>query len=390
MLAHELAPEPAREPETSLKRTPLHALHVISGGKMVPFAGYDMPVQYATGVLREHLHTRAAAGLFDVSHMGQIALHPKSGKVEDAALALERLVPQDILAVAAGRQRYAQFTNGDGGILDDLMVANFGSYLFLVVNAACKAEDEAHLRANLSDACRIEPLPDRALLALQGPKAESVLAKLCADAPAMRFMDAGPRVIAGIDCFVSRSGYTGEDGFEISVPAEHAERLAKALLANGNVLPIGLGARDSLRLEAGLCLYGHDIDTTTTPVDGALEWSIQKSRRNGGARAGGFPGAEKILVQLERGAPRRRVGLRPEGRAPVREGAPLFADAASSEQIGAVTSGGFGPSLNAPVAMGYLPSSLVASDGVVFAELRGQRLPLRIAPMPFVPTTYKR
>ncbi|MEA2866449.1 MAG: aminomethyltransferase [Bradyrhizobium sp.] len=385
-----LAPETAREPKTPLKRTPLHAQHVASGGKMVPFAGYDMPVQYATGVLREHLHTRANAGLFDVSHMGQIALRPKSGKVGDAALALERLVPQDILAVAPGRQRYAQFTGKDGGILDDLMVANFGSHLFLVVNAACKADDEAHLRASLSDACVIERLPDRALIALQGPKAESVLAKLCADAPAMRFMDAGPRIVDGIECFVSRSGYTGEDGFEISVPAEHAEALAKTLLGNDDVLPIGLGARDSLRLEAGLCLYGHDIDTTTTPVEGALEWSIQKSRRNSGARAGGFPGADKILSQLENGAPRRRVGLRPEGRAPVREGAPLFADAASSEQIGAVTSGGFGPSINAPVAMGYLPSALAASGGLVFAELRGQRLPLRIAPMPFVPNTYKR
>jgi aminomethyltransferase len=380
----------AREPESQLKRTPLHALHVAQGGKMVPFAGYDMPVQYATGVLREHLHTRSNAGLFDVSHMGQIVLRPKSGKVEDAAKALERLVPQDIVAIPAGRQRYAQFTNGAGGILDDLMVANFGSHLFLVVNAACKAEDEAHLRAALSDACTIEPLQNRALIALQGPKAESVLAKLCADAPLMRFMDAGPRQVDGIDCFVSRSGYTGEDGFEISVPAEQAVRLAKALIANSDVLPIGLGARDSLRLEAGLCLYGHDIDTTTTPVEGALEWSIQKSRRNGGARAGGFAGADKILNQLERGAPRRRVGLRPEGRAPVREGAPLFADSASSEQIGAVTSGGFGPSINAPVAMGYLPSSQAAPGGLVFAELRGQRLPLRIAPMPFVPNTYKR
>jgi aminomethyltransferase len=380
----------AREPESQLKRTPLHALHVISGGKMVPFAGYDMPVQYATGVLREHLHTRNSAGLFDVSHMGQIALRPKSGRVEDAAKALERLVPQDILAIPAGRQRYAQFTDSAGGILDDLMVANFGSHLFLVVNAACKVEDEAHLRAGLSDVCAIEPLQNRALIALQGPKAESVLAKLCADAPWMRFMDAGPRQVDGIDCFVSRSGYTGEDGFEISVPAEQAERLAKALLGDSDVLPIGLGARDSLRLEAGLCLYGHDIDTTTTPVEGALEWSIQKSRRQGGARAGGFPGADKILDQLEKGAPRRRVGLRPEGRAPVREGAPLFADSASSEQIGAVTSGGFGPSINAPVAMGYLPSSQAASGGLVFAELRGQRLPLRIAPMPFVPNTYKR
>jgi aminomethyltransferase len=380
----------ARDDQSELKTTPLHALHVASGGKMVPFAGYDMPVQYGAGVLREHLHTRQAAGLFDVSHMGQIALRPKSGKVGDAALALERLVPQDILAVAPGRQRYAQFTNAAGGLLDDLMVANFGDHLFLVVNAACKAEDEAHLRANLSDSCIIEPRPDRALIALQGPKAESVLTRLCPGASAMRFMDSGPRSVSGIDCFVSRSGYTGEDGFEISVPAEHAERLAKALLADSDVLPIGLGARDSLRLEAGLCLYGHDIDTSTTPVEGALEWSIQKSRRNGGARAGGFPGADKILAQLENGAPRRRVGLRPEGRAPVREGAALFADETSTGQIGAVTSGGFGPSLNAPVAMGYLPTALAVSGGLVFAELRGARLPLRIAAMPFVPNTYKR
>jgi glycine cleavage system T protein (aminomethyltransferase) len=385
-----LARDDQSSPQSRLKRTPLHALHVARGGKMVPFAGYDMPVQYTAGVLREHRHTRNGAGLFDVSHMGQIALHPKSGKVEDAALALERLVPQDILGVAPGRQRYAQFTNDEGGILDDLMVANFGSHLFLVVNAACKAEDEAHLRASLSAICVIEPLADRALIALQGPKAESALAKLCPDAPAMRFMDAGPRRVDGIDCFVSRSGYTGEDGFEISVPAEQAETLANALLENSDVLPIGLGARDSLRLEAGLCLYGHDIDATTTPVEGALEWSIQKSRRHGGARVGGFPGADKILSQLASGAPRRRVGLKPEGRAPVREGAPLFADAASSEQIGAVTSGGFGPSVNAPVAMGYLPSSHATLDSLVFAELRGQRLPLLIAPMPFVPNTYKR
>ena len=381
----------ARDDHSTLKTTPLHALHAACGGKMVPFAGYEMPVQFAPGVLREHLHTRAAAGLFDVSHMGQIALRPKSGRLEDAALALERLVPQDILGVAPGRQRYAQFTHDSGGILDDLMVANFGSHLFLVVNAACKAEDEAHLRAGLSDSCIVEPLPDRALLALQGPKAESVLAKLCPDVPAMRFMDAGPRLVDGIDCFVSRSGYTGEDGFEISVPAEHRPNgLPRRLLATSDVLPIGLGARDSLRLEAGLCLYGHDIDSSTTPVEGALEWSIQKSRRKGGARAGGFPGAERILSQFESGAPRRRVGLRPEGRAPVREGAALFADAASTEQIGAVTSGGFGPSLNAPVAMGYLPTPLAGVGGTVFAEVRGQRLPLRVAPMPFVANTYKR
>jgi aminomethyltransferase len=376
--------------ESPLKRTPLHALHVARGGKLVPFAGYEMPVQYAAGVLREHLHTRSHAGLFDVSHMGQITLRPKSGKVSDAALALERLVPQDIVAVAPGRQRYAQFTSADGGILDDLMVANFGDHLFLVVNAACKTEDEAHLRAHLSETCVIDSLSDRALVALQGPKAESALAKLCADVSAMRFMDSGPRKVAGIDAFVSRSGYTGEDGFEISVPADRAEALVTALLEAADVLPIGLGARDSLRLEAGLCLYGHDIDTTTTPVEGGLEWSVQKSRRSSGARAGGFPGAEKILSQFKKGAARRRVGLRPEGRAPVREGALLFADAVAGEPIGKVTSGGFGPSLNAPVAMGYLPTALAGNGTQIFAEVRGQRLPLKVAPMPFVPNTYKR
>lgn len=381
---------PALQTETVLKHTPLHALHVARGGKMVPFAGYDMPVQYAAGVLKEHLHTRASAGLFDVSHMGQIALKPRSGKVEDAALALERLVPQDILAIAPGRQRYAQFTQDDGGILDDLMVANFGDHLFLVVNAACKAEDEALLRAHLSDSCIVEPLADRALIALQGPKAESALARLGADVAAMKFMDAGPRKVGTFDCFVSRSGYTGEDGFEISVPAAQAEALVGRLLENPHVLPIGLGARDSLRLEAGLCLYGHDIDTTTTPVEAALEWSVQKSRRKGGARAGGFPGAAKILGQFESGAARRRVGLRAEGRAPVREGALLFADATSSEPIGKVTSGGFGPSLNAPVAMGYVPTPLAAIGTTVFAEVRGQRLPLKVSPTPFVPNTYKR
>jgi aminomethyltransferase len=375
---------------TPLKQTPLHALHLALGARMVPFAGYDMPVQYPAGVLKEHLHTRKAAGLFDVSHMGQLALRAKSGKLADAALALERLVPQDILALGSGRQRYAQFTSEQGCILDDLMVANFGDHLLLVVNAACKEADEAHLRAHLSESCQIDSLPDRALLALQGPKAESVLAKLCAEAPAMRFMDAGPRKIAGLDCFLSRSGYTGEDGFEISVPADQAERLATALLSDPDVLPIGLGARDSLRLEAGLCLYGHDIETTTTPVEAALEWSMQKSRREGGARAGGYLGAETILSQLAGGATRRRVGLKPEGRAPVREGAPLFAEQTSTQQLGTVTSGGFGPSLNAPVAMGYVPTRLATNDSRLFADVRGQRLPLRVVATPFVPNTYKR
>ncbi|WP_425908968.1 glycine cleavage system aminomethyltransferase GcvT [Nitrobacter sp. TKz-YC02] len=378
----------------TLQKTPLHALHRAQGGKMVAFAGYDMPVQYASGVLKEHLHTRAGAGLFDVSHMGQIALRPKSGNVRDAALALERLVPQDIVAVALGRQRYAQFTNAAGGILDDLMVVNLGDHLFLVVNGACKAADEAHLREHLSEVCTIEVLADRALVALQGPKAASALAKICPEAPAMRFMDAGAqRVrIAGdtVDCVVSRSGYTGEDGFEISIPAVQVEDMVSALLDDPNVMAVGLGARDSLRLEAGLCLYGHDIDATTTPVEAALEWSVQKSRRNGGARAGGFPGADVILPQFEQAAPRRRIGLRPEGRAPVREGALLFADASSVDPIGTVTSGGFGPSLNAPIAMGYLPTSHAATGSLVFANVRGQRLPLRVCAMPFVSHNYKR
>ena len=382
------AQRPSTEP--ALKRVPLHDLHVARGGKIVPFAGYEMPVQYAAGVLKEHLHTRASAGLFDVSHMGQIVLRPKSGKVEDAARALEKLVPQDIIAVPPGRQRYAQFTNESGGILDDLMVANFGDHLFLVVNAACKAEDEAHLRKHLSDVCTIEPLTDRALIALQGPKAVEVLAKHAPTVAAMKFMDAGPHKVLGMDCFVSRSGYTGEDGFEISAPAKDAERLATTLLADPAVLPIGLGARDSLRLEAGLCLYGHDIDTTTTPVEGALEWSVQKSRRPGGARAGGFPGADVILKHFDTGASRRRVGLRAEGRAPVREGAALYASETSTDTIGTVTSGGFGPTLNAPVAMGYLPTSLSTEGTIVFADVRGQRLPLRVSAMPFVPNGYKR
>ena len=336
---------------------------------------------------REHLHTRSAAGLFDVSHMGQIALRPKSGKVEDAALALERLVPQDIVAVAPGRQRYAQFTNEDGGILDDLMVANFGDHLFLVVNAACKAEDEAHLRAHLSRCLRHRfagrSRADRAAGAEGRIGAGETLCRRAGDAVhGCRPAPASPASTAS-----SRApAIPARTALRFRFRPNRPRRWRQALLENSDVLPIGLGARDSLRLEAGLCLYGHDIDTTTTPVEGALEWSMQKSRRTGGARAGGFPGADKILAQFEKGAPRRRVGLRPEGRAPVREGALLFADATSSEPIGKVTSGGFGPSLNAPVAMGYLPTSLAATGTQVFAEVRGQRLPLQVAPCPSFPT----
>jgi glycine cleavage system T protein (aminomethyltransferase) len=373
-----------------LSRLPLHDLHVARGAKLVPFAGYSMPVQYAAGVLKEHQHTRSAAGLFDVSHMGQTMLRPRSGRVEDAARALERLVPADIVALSAGRQRYAVFTTETGGIIDDLMVANFGDHLFLVVNAACKAGDIVHLRTHLSDVCDIDVLEERVLVALQGPLAADVLAKISPTTVAIRFMDAGCHVVAGVPCLVSRSGYTGEDGYELSIPADRALEVVERLLANKDVMLIGLGARDSLRLEAGLCLYDQDIDATTTPVEAALEWTIARSRRPGGGRSGGFPGADVVLAQLCDGAPRRRVGLSPEGRAPVRTGAAIFRDDLAAQAIGQVTSGGFGPSVNRPVAMGYLPADLAAPGTRVFADVRGQRLSMRVAMLPFVPHNYKR
>jgi aminomethyltransferase len=375
---------------STLRRTPLYALHVERGARMVPFAGYDMPVQYPTGILKEHLHTRAAAGLFDVSHMGQIALRPRSGQMQDAALALEALAPVDVLGLNDGRQRYAFFTNSAGGILDDLMIAHRGDHLHLVINAACKEADEAHLRSHLASACVVEPLNDRALLALQGPLAERVLALLAPEAAAMRFMDVRTLSLAGIACEVSRSGYTGEDGYEISVPAARAEELALALLADDSVALIGLGARDSLRLEAGLCLYGFDIDTTTTPIEADLAWAMQKSRRAGGARAGGFPGADVIFEQLARGATRRRVGLRPAERAPVRHDARLYRTEADADAIGVVTSGGFGPSVQAPVAMGYVARDCAAPGTRLFADVRGKRLPIQVCDLPFVPHRYKR
>ena len=373
--------------EAALARTPLHALHLQLGGKMVPFAGYDMPVQFTPGILKEHLHVRAAAGLFDVSHMGQFEIRPKSGG--DAARALETVTPADIVALKPGRQRYALLTNDGAGIRDDLMIANLGDRFVVVANAACKAADEAHLRSALSDLCTIERRDDLALLALQGPAAEAVLGALAPDVRAMRFLDVRAMQIAGADCTVSRSGYTGEDGFEISVAAGEAEALARRLLDHPQVAMIGLGARDSLRLEAGMCLYGADIDTATSPVEAALEWSIPASRRRGGARAGGFPGADAILAQLESGVSRRRVGLRPDGRAPIRRGTLLFAGAHSSEPIGSVTSGGFGPSVNGPVAMGYLNSQMEIG-ATVFAELRGDRVPVRVATLPFITPHYKR
>jgi aminomethyltransferase len=373
-----------------LKRTVLHDLHLKLGAKMVPFAGYDMPVQYPAGVLKEHLHCRTAAGLFDVSHMGQVILRAQSGRAEDAALALESLVPVDLLALREGRQRYAMFTAPDGGILDDLMVANRGDHLFVVVNAACKEADIAHMRGHLPDTVTVEEVSDRGLLALQGPEAARVLEALAPGAAVMRFMDVRTLEWAGTELWVSRSGYTGEDGFEISVPEGRAEALAEALLADTAVQPIGLGARDSLRLEAGLCLYGHDIDTTTSPVEGALAWAIQKARRRGGAREGGFPGAARILGELEDGTARSRCGLRPDGRAPMREGTPLFTAPEGGEPVGHITSGGFAPSVEAPISMGYLPTGLCVPDTIVYGEVRGKRLPARVCTLPFRSSTYKR
>jgi aminomethyltransferase len=376
-------------PTTALRETPLHALHLRRGARMVPFAGYEMPVQYPSGIIKEHLHTRAAASLFDVSHMGQITVRPRSGQAVDAARALETLVPGDLLRLAAGRQRYTVLTNSAGGILDDLIVANQGDSLMLVVNASCKDFDEAHLRSHLSPSCTVEPLADRALVALQGPAAEDALAALAPDIRAMRFMDVRAATLLGAPCFVSRSGYTGEDGFEISMPAAAAEPLCDALLRNPAVAPAGLGARDSLRLEAGLCLYGADLDETTTPVEAGLEWSIPKVRRAGGERAGGFPGAEAILGQIAGGGSRRRVGLRPEGRIPVRAGAPLLRNEGDAAPVGAVSSGGFGVSLDAPVAMGYVPPDAATPGTRLFTEVRGRRLAVTVSTLPFVPARYK-
>jgi aminomethyltransferase len=373
-----------------LKRTGLYDLHLSLGAKMVPFAGWEMPVQYPLGVLKEHLHTRAHAGLFDVSHMGQVILRPHSGDPADAARALEALVPVDVLGLKEGRQRYALFTSETGGILDDLMVAHRGDHLFLVVNAARKDADLAHLRAGLAGNVSVEPVDDRLLLALQGPAAEDALAALAAPVRDMRFMDVAILPSDFGELWVSRSGYTGEDGFEISLPASHGRAFAEALLARPGVAPIGLGARDSLRLEAGLCLYGSDLDETTSPAEAALGWAIQKSRRRGGEREGGFPGADRILGELEDGPPRLRIGLLPEGRAPMRAGTELFADETGGAPVGAVTSGAFGPSIDRPMSMAYVAADHAALGTRLFGEVRGKRLPAIIAPMPFQPTTYKR
>ncbi|NOH48951.1 glycine cleavage system aminomethyltransferase GcvT [Vibrio rotiferianus] len=367
-----------------LLKTPLHALHVEVGAKMVPFAGYDMPVQYPLGVKKEHLHTRDAAGLFDVSHMGQLRL------IGDGAAAfLETLVPVDIVDLGAGKQRYAFFTNEQGGIMDDLMVANLGDHLFVVVNAACKEQDIAHLEAHLPSGIELEIIDDRALLAIQGPKAAEVLARFAPEVAEMLFMDVRKVELLGVECIVSRSGYTGEDGYEISVPADKAEELARNLTGEEEVEWIGLGARDSLRLECGLCLYGHDLDTTTTPVEASLLWGIQKVRRADGERAGGFPGADIILKQIEtKDVVRKRIGLVGQTKAPVREGAELFD--AEGNKIGVVTSGTAGPNAGKPVSMGYVRADLAAIGTELFAEVRGKKLPMTVEKMPFVPQRYNR
>lgn len=360
----------------TLKVTPLNALHKELGARMVPFAGYEMPVQYPTGILTEHKHTRAAAGLFDVSHMGQVRI---AG--DDPARALEMLVPGDLQALDVGKMQYTMFTNDAAGILDDFMVNKRDRDLFVVVNAACKEQDIAHMRENLKG-CEIEYLEDRALLALQGPQAVEVLSRLNPVVQAMNFRMGATLALGKFEAFVTRSGYTGEDGFEISVPNDQVEELARWLIAQPEVKPIGLGARDSLRLEAGLCLYGHDIDTSTTPIEAGLAWSISKRRR----AEGGYPGAEVVKRQLAEGVKRKLVGIQPDGRAPAREGTEIFDE--KGEKLGTVTSGGFGPSVDAPVAMGYVASERAKAGTPLSLMVRGKPLPAKVCTLPFITKRY--
>jgi aminomethyltransferase len=364
-------------------QTPLYDLHLESGGKMVPFAGYAMPLHYAQGILKEHLHTRTHAGLFDVSHMGQIRIVGT-----DAVAALEALMPIDLVGLKLNRQRYALLTNQSGGILDDLMITNAGDHFFLVVNAAFKKRDLAHLKTHLAGMCMIEELTGHALLALQGPAAAKVMARIAPHATTLNYMAAARLNIAGADCFITRSGYTGEDGFEISVPNSHVHALARRLLVEEEVAPVGLGARDSLRLEAGLCLYGHDIDSVTTPMEAGLSWVISKARRQGGARPGGFPGDEVILNQLAHGPSRQRVGILPEDKVPVRESSELYSRA--GKQIGKVTSGGYGATAGRPIAMGYVESAYAQLGTEVAALVRGILRPCRVVQFPFIEHRYYR
>ena len=369
-----------------LLTTPLNALHIELGARMVPFAGYSMPVQYPAGLMAEHQHTRNAAGLFDVSHMGQLKLVGP-----DAAAAFETLMPVDVIDLPVGKQRYGLLLTDEGTVIDDLMFFNKGNdTLFVIVNGACKVGDIAHIQARIGQRCNVIPMPDHALLALQGPQAVTALARLAPGVEKLVFMTGGDFSIAGCDCFVTRSGYTGEDGFEISVPAAQADTLARALLAQPEVKPIGLGARNSLRLEAGLCLYGNDIDTNTTPPEAALNWAIQKVRRTGGARAGGFPGADKVLAQIDNPASlqRKRVGLVALERVPVREHTELQSE--DRQKIGEVTSGLLGPTVNEPVAMGYVTPAFAAIGTRVNAIVRGKAVPMEVRAMPFTPARYYR
>jgi aminomethyltransferase len=383
-MSHDASSAPA-----TLLTTPLNALHIELGARMVPFAGYSMPVQYPSGLMAEHLHTRTATGLFDVSHMGQLRLVGP-----DAAAAFESLMPVDVIDLAPGKQRYGLLLNDEGGIIDDLMFFNRdyanGGDIFVIVNGACKAGDIAHIQQKISSRCEVIPMPEMALLALQGPQAVTTLARLASGVEKLVFMTGGRFSVAGCDCFITRSGYTGEDGFEISVPATQADTLARALLEQPEVKPIGLGARNSLRLEAGLCLYGNDIDTTTTPIEASLNWAIQKVRRTGGARAGGFPGADKVLAQLDNPAllTRKRVGLIALERVPVRDHTTLHS--LDGAPIGEVTSGLLGPSINQPVAIGYVQPEFAALGTKVNALVRSKPLPMEVAPMPFLPTRYYR
>jgi aminomethyltransferase len=364
-----------------LLRTPLHDLHLRLSAKMVPFAGYEMPVQYPAGIIAEHRQCRGSAALFDVSHMGQLRLVG-----DDAAAALESLVPVDVVDLGVNKQRYALFTHASGGILDDLMVTRRERDLFVVVNAACKEADTRHLITHIGHRCTVVPMPERALLALQGPKAVDALARLAPGVASLVFMTGGHFTLAGADCYLTRSGYTGEDGFEISVPAESAVVLAEALLAQPEVAPAGLGARDTLRLEAGLCLYGHDITQTTSPIEAGLTWAIQKVRRPGGARAGHYPGAAVIEKHLAGGAPSKRVGLVGLERVPVREGTAIVDS--HGRKLGTVTSGTLAPTVNQPIAMAYLPLDHALPQHEVYAEVRG--LPMRVTAMPFNPHRYVR
>jgi aminomethyltransferase len=386
----------ASSPDAPLLKTPLHDLHVELGARMVPFAGYSMPVQYPAGLMAEHKHTRDAAGLFDISHMGQLRLVGP-----DAAAAFETLMPVDVIDLAPGKQRYGLLLNDEGGILDDLMFFNEGhGSIFVIVNGACKVADLAHIQQKIGGRCDVQPMPDHALLALQGPQAATALARLSPDIERFVFMTGGAVQIGGIPAFATRSGYTGEDGFEISVAGKDADALARLLLAQPEVKPIGLGARNSLRLEAGLCLYGNDIDTTTTPVEASLNWAIQKVRRTGGAREGGFPGAAKVLAQLAAATAgaagrtdhdtlkRKRVGLVALERIPVRDGTLL--QSFEGQDIGIVTSGLLGPTADRPVAMGYVATAFSEPGTRVQAIVRGKPVPMEVSTLPFVPARYYR